>query len=153
MHVTYLGHAAILVESGGKRILMDPWLTDPTYHGAWWHYPPLALGPVDLPEIDYIYISHKHPDHFDPPTLEQLDKGAEVVIADFVAKRFRDRIVALGFERIHELEFGREFDAAGAFRFKLIPPDRPWDDSAILLWDDSTTPERMQACSWRALRR
>ena len=64
---------------------------------------------------------------------------AEIVIADFATKRFRDRIAALGFERIHELEFGRELDAAGAFRLKLIPPDRPWDDSAILLWDDSTT--------------
>ena len=43
MQVTYLGHAAILLEAGGTRILMDPWLTDPTYHGTWWHFPPLEI--------------------------------------------------------------------------------------------------------------
>ena len=86
MQVTYLGHAAILLESGGTRILMDPWLTDPTYHGTWWHYPPLELGVRDLPRIDYLYVSHEHPDHFDPPTLAQLDKDMHVVIANYPAQ-------------------------------------------------------------------
>src|SRR5438067_11631544 len=131
MRVTYIGHACMMLESGGTRILMDPWLTDPTYHGTWWHYPPLALGVRDLPKIDYLYISHEHPDHFDPPTLTQLDKNVEVIIGNFKRRRLYDRIRDIGFKRITELEFGREMKCEGSdMVLRLIAPDRPWDDSA-----------------------
>ncbi len=137
MEVTYIGHAAIMMHSGGKTILMDPWLTDPTYHGSWFHYPPLEIGVDDLPKIDYLYISHEHPDHFDPPTLERLDKNVPVIIANFGRKRFRDRLQKVGFTNITELEFQTDYRPAGCpMTFRLIPPDRAWDDSAILVRDD-----------------
>jgi UDP-MurNAc hydroxylase len=147
MKVTYLGHACIMVESGGSRILMDPWLTDPTYHGTWWHYPPLAMGVKDLPKLDYLYISHEHPDHFDPPTLEQIDKNVQVFIANYRRKRFRDRLRDIGFKRITELEFGEEVRCNGeGLSLRLIPPDRTWDDSAILLKDGRTTVLNVNDC-------
>ncbi len=147
MKVTYLGHACILMESAGTRILMDPWLSDPTYHGTWWHYPPLALGARDLPKLDYVYISHEHMDHFDPPTLRQLDKDVQIIIANFKRKRFRDRIAALGFQRISEVDFGCDFHCNGSgFTVRLIPPDRAWDDSAILVKDGTTTVLNVNDC-------
>ncbi len=147
MNVTYIGHACILVESGGTRILMDPWLVDPTYHGTWWHYPPLKLGLRDLPKIDYLYISHEHPDHFDPATLRQLDKDVTVIIADFKRKRFRERLAAIGFRRINEVGFGQELRLNGSgLSVRLISPDRPWDDSAILIKDAQTTVLNVNDC-------
>jgi UDP-MurNAc hydroxylase len=147
MQVTYLGHATIMVESGGKRILMDPWLTDPIYHGTWWHYPPLEIGVRDLPRIDYLYISHEHCDHFDPPTLAQLDKNVQVLIADYKRKRFRDRIAAIGFKRITELPYDTEFSCDGSgLVLRLIGPDRPWDDSAMLLRDQHATVMNVNDC-------
>jgi UDP-MurNAc hydroxylase len=137
----------MLMESAGTRILMDPWLTDPTYHGTWWHYPPLEIGVRDLPKLDYLYVSHEHPDHFDPPTLRQLDKDVHVIIANFKRKRFRDRLAALGFKRITEVDFGRDFQCNGSgLTLRLIPPDRPWDDSAILVRDPETTVLNVNDC-------
>ena len=147
MQITYLGHAAVMLEAAGTRILMDPWLTDPTYHGTWWHYPPLEIGVRDLPRIDYLYVSHEHPDHFDPPTLAQLDKNIHVVIANYRRKRFRDRIAALGFRRITELDYETEFDCnSDGLSLRLIGPDRPWDDSAILLRQNGTTVLNVNDC-------
>jgi len=147
MKVTYIGHACMTMESGGTRILMDPWMTDPTYHNTWWHYPPLCTGPRDLPKIDYLYISHEHPDHFDPPTLRQLDKDVQVIIANYKRKRFRDRLTALGFRNITEINFGEEFRCNGSgLRLRLVAPDRPWDDSAILVKDNRTTVLNVNDC-------
>lgn len=147
MHVTYLGHAAILVEAGGKRILMDPWLTDPSYNGTWWHFPPLELGVRDLPRIDYLFVSHEHPDHFDPPTLRQLDKSAHVLLANFKNKRLRDQMVGMGFRTITELPFEEPYACGdGGLAIRLIGPDRPWDDSAILLTDGTTTVMNVNDC-------
>ncbi len=146
MNITYLGHAAIMMESNGVRIVMDPWLTDPTYHGSWWHYPPLALGIADLPRPDYIYISHEHPDHFDPPTLEQVDKDIPILIANFGRKRFLDRLAALGFQKIIQLDFGKTLDCGHGVKVSLIAPDRPWDDSAILFQDGTHTILNVNDC-------
>ena len=147
MKITYLGHAAMMVDCDGTRILMDPWLTDPTYHGTWWHYPPLALGLRDLPKPDYLYISHEHPDHFDPPTLRHLDKDVAVIIANFKRKRFRDRIAAIGFRNITEIDFGQEYRCNGTgLTLRLVPPDRAWDDSAILVRDGDTTLLNVNDC-------
>lgn len=147
MLVTYLGHAAILLEAGGRRLLMDPWLVDPTYHGTWWHFPPLELGPRDLPPIDYLYVSHEHPDHFDPPTLAQLDKNIHVVIANFRKKRLRDSLARLGFHTITELPFETDFACGdGGPVVRLVAPDRPWDDSAILIRHDGTTVMNVNDC-------
>lgn len=147
MKVTYIGHACVLVESEGKHLLMDPWMVDPTYHGTWWHYPPLVHTPADLPKIDFLYISHEHPDHFDPPTLRQLNKDAEIIIADFRKKRFRDRIRACGFENITELPYGESYRCSGtSLELRLISPDRPWDDSAIMVKANGTTVLNVNDC-------
>jgi len=147
MKITYLGHAAMMVDCDGTRVLMDPWLTDPTYHGTWWHYPPLVLGIRDLPKPDYLYVSHEHPDHFDPPTLRQLDKDVAVIIANYKRKRFRDRLAAIGFRNITEIDFGRDFHCNGTgLTLRLVPPDRAWDDSAILVRDGRTTLLNVNDC-------
>jgi UDP-MurNAc hydroxylase len=101
----------------------------------------------DLPRIDYLYVSHEHPDHFDPPTLSQLDKNTHVVIANYPRKRFRDRIAALGFRRITELPYHGDFTCDGGdLTLRLIAPDRPWDDSAILLRNSQTTVLNVNDC-------
>ena len=134
MKVTYIGHAAMMVESGGTTVLMDPWMNDPTYHGTWWHYPPLTLRVRDLPRLDYLYISHEHPDHFDPPTLREIDRKVPVLIANFRRKGFRDRIAALGFKDIWEIDFSTDLALNGSdLTVRLIASDRVWDDSAILV--------------------
>ena len=72
MQITYVGHAAIHVAGGGRTILMDPWLSDPAYCNSWFHYPPLVHSLRDLTPVDYVYVSHEHPDHFDAATLREL---------------------------------------------------------------------------------
>jgi UDP-MurNAc hydroxylase len=137
----------MIMESGGTRILMDPWLTDPAYHNTWWHFPPLEVGPRDLPKIDYLYISHEHADHFDPPTLQQLDKDIKIIIAKYKKRRFYERIREIGFHNITELEFGQTHALnGGGMTVRLIPPDRPWDDSAILVKDAENTVLNVNDC-------
>jgi L-ascorbate metabolism protein UlaG (beta-lactamase superfamily) len=63
----YFGHACILVESQGVSILLDPVLSY-TYESSTSRFTYL-----DLPEhIDYVLITHGHPDHILFETLLQL---------------------------------------------------------------------------------
>ncbi len=58
MQITHLGHAAVLVETGAARILIDPGNFSDAWHG--------------LTDLDAILVTHKHPDHLDPEHLPAL---------------------------------------------------------------------------------
>ncbi|MDZ5810220.1 MBL fold metallo-hydrolase [Halorubrum sp. AD140] len=98
MQVTYLSSAAVLVETGETSILCDPWLVDGAYYGSWTHYPPLDVEPEDFDDVDYIYLSHVHPDHFDPATLRRMDDDIPVLIHDYRWDYLREAVEDLGFE-------------------------------------------------------
>jgi len=77
VRIAYLGHATLLIELDGVRVLTDPLLGD-------------RLGPLrrhgptpNLPAIgalDAILISHAHPDHFDPTSLRRLGGDAPLLV-------------------------------------------------------------------------
>ena len=83
MVVTWIGHATVLVQTGGLNILTDPVWSERT--GPWGRGPRRVAAPgvrfADLPPIDVVLLSHNHYDHLDLPTLKRLwarDKPAIV---------------------------------------------------------------------------
>jgi len=97
MKITFLTSASVLIEDQGVKILCDPWLVDGEFYGSWYHYPPCDFKPEDFNDVDYIYISHIHPDHFSTKTLSRMNKKIPVLIHDFHYRYLHDNIVRLGF--------------------------------------------------------
>lgn len=64
MKIRYIKSACVAIEIKEVKILTDPWLVDGEYYGSWCHYPKLKFDQDYFDNIDYIYISHIHPDHF-----------------------------------------------------------------------------------------
>lgn len=75
MLVTWIGHATVLVQTGGLNILTDPIWSERASPFAF-------VGPKrvrapgvrfkNLPKIDIVLVSHNHYDHLDLPTLKRL---------------------------------------------------------------------------------
>ncbi len=81
--LVWFGHSSYFMQLDGKRILVDPVLsgaasplsfTTPSFPGT------DAYTVVDIPEIDYLFISHDHWDHTDHETLLQLKPKVKKVI-------------------------------------------------------------------------
>lgn len=105
-HVEMIGHASIRLRSGGKTLLFDPWYVDPINCNAIYHWPPLVHDPKILAlETDVMYISHVHPDHFDPRTLEFFDRKIPIYIGRYEGKAFYNELRSLGFQNVFELSF------------------------------------------------
>lgn len=99
MRVTLLGHASILVEIAGATFLMDPVFFDPFEEGSVVSCPKRVVYPEKLPHIDFLIVSHRHPDHFDITSLAQVDRGCDAICpADPVIVY---ALRQLGFERVH----------------------------------------------------
>ncbi|MGI0102605.1 MAG: MBL fold metallo-hydrolase [Nitrosotalea sp.] len=103
MKVTQLYSASVIVEDKDAKILCDPWLVGEEYFGSWGMYPPYNFKPDNFKDIDFIYISHIHPDHCSFKTLSRLDKNIPVLIHNFPIKFLKNTIENLGF-KVVELE-------------------------------------------------
>ncbi len=105
--ITYLGHAALLLENNDLKLLQDPWLEGPSHFNSWYHFP-RSIPVKSIPTPSHIYISHSHQDHLSKETLSKIDKKTKIIIAD-VDEEFkgqppiRTQVESLGFRNITEL--------------------------------------------------
>ncbi|MEV7938654.1 MBL fold metallo-hydrolase [Kitasatospora sp. NPDC088264] len=91
------GHATLLIEANGFRLLCDPLVGDTYRSGLLGFAPARRIAVPRLPRPDAVWISHSHRDHFDPASLHALDRGVPVLHpADARITHVLDR---LGFTR------------------------------------------------------
>ena len=103
--VSFLGHATVLIEMAGVRVLTDPFLRS--------RIGPLQRhGPMPDPstlEADLIVVSHGHRDHFDPRSIEALPGRPWIVVPRGLASAFPREAAA----RVVEVAAGESVDVAG----------------------------------------
>ncbi len=113
--ICWLGHASVLLQLGGTRILFDPVFGGIPFYRR--HtpapYPPEALLPVDL-----VCVSHAHYDHCDVPSLAALNaSGATVALPRGNAATVAKAAPSLA---CRELEWFESFEHKGV-RVTLVP--------------------------------
>jgi L-ascorbate metabolism protein UlaG (beta-lactamase superfamily) len=82
MRTTYYGQSTVMIETDGKKLLFDPFIT-----------PNPAAKDIDIQSLkpDYILVSHGHGDHVADLVSIQKSSGAKVIciaeIADWLGKQ------------------------------------------------------------------
>lgn len=71
MEIRLISHASVIIKSD-VSIWTDPWLHGKAFNDSWSLSPLPAFDESLYAEIDYIFISHEHPDHFHVQTLRSL---------------------------------------------------------------------------------
>ena len=101
LQITYIGHAAVLIETDGVCLLTDPLLRG-------------QIGPLrcqgaepDLARCqsaDAVLISHMHWDHLDLPSLRLLDRTTQLIVPRGAAQVLHQQ----GFQHIEEMCAGEK---------------------------------------------
>lgn len=108
----WMGHSSLYIQTDGKKLLVDPVLVSASpfsfYNKAFKGSD--GYTPADMPEIDYLLITHDHWDHLDYETMIQI----------------KDRIGKV----ICPLGVGAHLEYWGFGRDKIIEVD--WNDSLQL---------------------
>jgi len=136
--LTWLGHAAFLLRTGGKTILTDPFLSERASPFA-------GLGPKRyvspgipvgaLPRIDAIVISHNHYDHLDARTIEGFPSKEKItaVVPTGLGTFFLRR----GYRDVRELGWWEETRLGDDLVLAALPANHfsgrtPFDRNATL---------------------
>lgn len=75
MQLRLVAHASLLIETAGTVIWTDPWLGGKVFNQSWSLLVPPVWDEAWLERVEYIWLSHEHPDHFHPPTLQSLPEA------------------------------------------------------------------------------
>ena len=136
--LTYIGHAGWIVQKSGFKAIFDPWLNPTgTFFNSWHQFPTNdhMLTNDLFSDLDFIYISHSHHDHFDKWTLNMVDRKTMFIIPNFRDKTLRNGLKDLGFKNIVELR-EKHKKTVKDVNIQLIIEDGFNDrDSAIILDD------------------
>ncbi|MBK8986132.1 MAG: MBL fold metallo-hydrolase [Chloroflexi bacterium] len=111
--ITYVGHATVLIEMDGARLLTDPVLRGHLAHLAHrTRHMPLA----DFQDIDAVLISHLHWDHLDWPSLDRLGRHIRLIVPGDSAVYFARQ----GFTNVEELRANEE-TAVNGLKIRATP--------------------------------
>ncbi|HEX5857152.1 MAG TPA: Rieske 2Fe-2S domain-containing protein [Microbacterium sp.] len=141
MRITGLGHAGMFIETRGGSILCDPVL-GPTFFGAWFPFPDnRGLDWERFGKADFLYISHRHRDHFDPALMERyIPKDIKVLLPDYPVDDLEQDLRRLGYDNIIHTEAGVPLEF-GELKLMVTPlrapSDGPIGDSSLSV-DDGT---------------
>ena len=92
--VTWIGHATALVQYRDINYLTDPHLTRRPFKYDFFikpRYTPPALNFEQMPEIDFVVISHNHFDHLDHRTVDLFGNSVQWYVPLGVKRWFLDR--------------------------------------------------------------
>ena len=148
MKFKFIGNAGgIFTGSNGTKILCDPWIVDGVFEGAWYHYPPLKTKLSDIQDVDGIYVSHIHPDHYDDRNFD-FPKDIPLIILNEGPNFLKKNLINKGYNNFIEVKDNETIDfkefqltlykpfTKGIFEESLIGN---LIDSALVLENDGVT--------------
>lgn len=97
MKITFYGHASFEIETEGKKLLFDPFIS---------HNPLAEAIDINSLKPDYILISHGHGDHIADLEAIQKNSGAKVICIADIAGWLGNK----GITNTHGMNFGGGFD-------------------------------------------
>lgn len=131
---TWIGHAAFLIQLGGRNLLVDPQFSErasPVGFAGPRRIVPLPIDLPDLPRIDVVLVSHNHYDHLDLDTVRALAQAPGGGPLFLVPLGLKSWFANQGIARVEELDWWQAREHGG-LRFTLVPVQH-W--SRRTLWD------------------
>lgn len=105
MRVTYIGHATLLIEMGGLRLLTDPNF-DPKLGKILPRVSAPGIALDALPKLDAVLLTHAHADHLSFDSLDRLPSSTPVYAPPAIAIWLN----RLGYRHVIALPPGKELE-------------------------------------------
>ena len=135
---TWIGHATVLVQYRGINFLTDPHLTQYPFYFEMFVKPRFtqpAMTYEQLPDIDFVVISHNHYDHLDHRTVDMFGNSVTWFVPLGLKSWFLDRNIDA--DKVVELDWWDEYQFNDSVKITFTPNQHwskrtPWDTNESL---------------------
>ena len=104
MKVKFISNACCIVETNaGTQVLTDPWIENGVFEGSWCHFHKLKTTINDLKNIDAIYVSHIHPDHYDDRFFN-FPKDIPIIVLDHGLNFLHKNLLKSGYKNLIKIK-------------------------------------------------
>jgi hypothetical protein len=134
--IRWINHAGFELQTQGAKPVVDPWLDGLAFNKSWALISPTRYRPDDFADVDFIWFSHEHPDHFSPSTLRSIPAHIRSRIT-VLFQETRDGRVArfcreLRFSDVRELQNWEAVELAPGVSFALRKLDDDLDSLCFI---------------------
>jgi len=148
MKITFISQASIRVKTSDCTILTDPWYMGTAFNDAWKLLPAPVWDNSMLDDIDFLWISHEHPDHFHIATLKSFPQAFKDRVTLLFQKNNTDKMPnafsKLGFKNIMLLNNRKIYDITPKTRVYVSQIGQM--DSSLAVMNEGTTILNLNDC-------
>ncbi len=148
--IEFVNHASVILSNGNTSMLTDPWYEGDVFNKGWQLLHEFNDDEIVsiINRVNYIWISHEHPDHFSIIFFKKyssllIKKGIKIIFQNTFDKRVITFLKSLKLDVI-ELRDNTEMKLDENFIIKIIKVD--FYDSALIAQIDKTKIINLNDC-------
>ena len=142
MEIKFINHASLLLSTNKFHVLSDPWYYGSVFNNGWklmYETKETQIKKL-LKKINYIWISHEHPDHFSVPFFKKynqeiIDNRIKILFQFTEDKRVKNFLNHIKIEVI-EIDFNKKIEIEK--NVNIIIYKYGFYDSALLIQDQQS---------------
>ena len=143
-NLEFVNHSCLILSNNNISLAMDPWIEGSVFNNSW---NLLAKTPEksikNLKKSQFIWFSHEHPDHFNPPNLKIFSEENNFLFQKTIDGRVVSFLKKIS-PNIKELKFNEIFQLTKNFSVEVIPFQ--YLDSMLIIKIDNLTILNLNDC-------
>ena len=117
----FVNHSCIILSHNNISLAMDPWIQGSVFNNSWDLLSKTPEKSIEsLKRSQFIWFSHEHPDHFNPPNLNIFSDKNSFLFQKTVDKRVIKFLSKIS-PNVKEIDFKENFQISQNFSIQVVP--------------------------------
>ena len=117
----FVNHSSVILSNDSVSLAMDPWIEGSVFNNSWNLLSKTPQKSIEnLTKSNYIWFSHEHPDHFNPPNLKIFSKKNIFLFQKTIDGRVINFLKKIS-PNIKELKLNETYQLSKNFSIEVIP--------------------------------
>ena len=140
----FVNHSCVILSNNNISLAMDPWIEGSVFNNSWNLVSKTPEKSIEnLKKSQFIWFSHEHPDHFNPPNLKIFSEKNNFLFQKTIDGRVVKFLKKIS-PNIKELRFNQTLQLAKNFSIEVIPFQ--YLDSMLIVKIDNLTILNLNDC-------
>tara|TARA_B100000780_G_scaffold273569_1_gene237315 strand:- start:173 stop:1471 length:1299 start_codon:yes stop_codon:yes gene_type:complete len=120
-NLEFVNHSCLILSHNGVSLAMDPWIEGSVFNNSWDLLSKTKEKSIEsLKKSDFIWFSHEHPDHFNPPNLKIFSDKNNFLFQKTIDGRVVNFLKKIS-PKVNEIHFKDIFRLGKDFTIQVVP--------------------------------